>query len=185
MLTLGFETHMGKNYAYRMDHDTGFAPHVEGGLCFLSGCKKTTIELWASENDWVIGIGGNGTKKPDRLIYAMKVNTNLTFDAFRKKYPEQSRYLTPNNKASSPGTNVLVSDEFYYFGDKALELPKQLGTIIIDRHGCERVADEDITKLKRYLDRLGFKPGKHGTPNNPMDPPRCGGRRPRTKKAIC
>jgi hypothetical protein len=52
-----------KNYVYRMDHDTGFAPNTERGICALSGCKETTIEKWAGPGSWVIGIGGNNTTR--------------------------------------------------------------------------------------------------------------------------
>jgi hypothetical protein len=75
---LGSAKDMGKNYVYRMDHDTGFAPHTEGELCFLSGCKKTTVELWARENSWVIGIGGKGTEKRSiELSFKAKAIRNL------------------------------------------------------------------------------------------------------------
>ena len=67
---------MGKNYVYRMDHDTGFAPNIDHNICSLSGCKKTTVEKWAEKGSWVIGIGGKNTGKPNKLIYAMKVEEN-------------------------------------------------------------------------------------------------------------
>ena len=38
---------MPKNYVYRLDHDTGFAPNIDYGICTLSGCKKATVEKWA------------------------------------------------------------------------------------------------------------------------------------------
>src|SRR5438876_951546 len=78
---------MAKHYSYRVDHDTGFAPHVEGGLCMLCGCKKRTVERWAKAGSWVVGIGGNNTGKPDSLIYAMKVDEILTCSEFKKTRP--------------------------------------------------------------------------------------------------
>ncbi len=38
---------MPKNYVYRLDHDTRFAPNIDYEICTLSGCKKTTVEKWA------------------------------------------------------------------------------------------------------------------------------------------
>ncbi len=73
---------ISKNYVYRIDHDTGFAPNVKYGICTLSGCKKTTIEQWAQKGSWVIGIGGNNTGKSDKLIYAMEVEENLLYSQF-------------------------------------------------------------------------------------------------------
>lgn len=138
---------MSKNYVYRVDHDTGFAPNVDHSICSLSGCKKTTIEKWAEKDSWVIGIGGKNTGKPNKLIYAMKVEENLPYREFRSRYPVKSRYLSPKDA----GTNVLVSREFYYFGDQAIELPEDLKHIIIDRQSCKRVSDEDVDRLDEHL----------------------------------
>lgn len=146
-----------------MDHDTGFAPNVGYALCTLSGCKKNTIEKWAKKGSWVIGIGGNNTGKANKLIYIMKVDENLTYKEFRKRYPVKSKYL--NTKTAGP--NVLVSKEFYYFGKRAIDLPPDLKHIIFDRHGCKRVSDKDVCKLVKHIESLGFNPGKIGKPNNP------------------
>jgi hypothetical protein len=161
---------MARNYAYRMDHDTGFAPHVENDcFCSLSGCKDTTIEVWAEEGSWVIGIGGNGTGKPDRLIYAMRVDENLPYKKFKRLYPKESEYLTPRHA----GTNVLISkNEFYYFGDHAIDLPKDLTHIIVDRHGCKCASYKDILRLKRHITENGYKLGRLGNPNNSEKSPR-------------
>lgn len=152
---------MGKNYVYRMDHDTGFAPNVDHNIFSLSGCKKTTVEKWAEEDSWVIGIGGKNTGKPNKLIYAMKVEENLPYREFRKRYPVKNKYLSPEDA----GTNVLVSRKFYYFGDHAIDLPEDLKHIIIDRQGCKRVSDEDVSKLESFLSEK-FDYGKLGNPNN-------------------
>lgn len=154
---------MSKNYVYRIDHDTGFAPNADSDICTLSGCKTTTVEKWAEKGSWVIGIGGNNTGKPDKLIYAMKVDENLQYAEFRRKYPIKSKYLPPENA----GTNVLVSREFYYFGGNAIDLPSSLKHISTDRQGCKRLSDKDAGKLKRYLISREFNRGKLGNPNNP------------------
>ncbi len=157
-----------KNYVYRMDHDTGFAPNTSYGICSLTGCKSKkkngtrNIEELAEPGSWVIGVGGNYTNQPDKLIYAMEVESNLLLNQFRKKYPLKSKYL----KGKTPGTNVLVSKKFYYFGKKAITIPSELKNIIIDRQGCWLVSDEDIKKLKNYLSKK-YKYDVHGEPNNP------------------
>lgn len=120
--------YMHKNYVYRMDHDTGFAPNIQDNICTLSGCKKDTIEKWASQGSWIIGIGGKRTGKPDKLIYVMIVDERLSHSDFISKYPDRSQYLKGKQTNS-----VLVSREFYYFGDKAIELPQELENINIDR----------------------------------------------------
>ncbi len=160
---------MPKNYVYRMDHDTGFAPNIKYGICTLCGCKKTTIEVWAKSGSWVIGIGGNNTGKPNKLIYAMEVEENLPYSQFKRKYRDKSKYLHPENA----GSNVLISRKFYYFGDNAIDLLTQLKHIIVERQGCKCVSDEDSSKLERYLSRrYGY--GKFGNPNNSKDRSKCG-----------
>ena len=76
----------------------GFAPHADKELCFLSGCMKTTVEKWAKDGSWVIGIGGNNTGKPDKLIYVMEVKHTLPFKEFKVKYPSRGDYLEPKKR---------------------------------------------------------------------------------------
>ena len=131
-------------------------------ICTLSGCKKNTIELWAKKGSWVIGIGGRNTGKPDKLIYAMEVEENLPYFEFKKRYPKKSGYLPPEKA----GSRVLVSRKFYYFGNKAIDLPENLKHIARVRRGCKRISDKDVDKLKKYLERR-YSYGVHGSPNNP------------------
>jgi len=161
---------MVKHYIYRMDHDTGFAPKVQGKLCTLSGCKKNTIEIWAKEGSWVIGLGGFKTGKPGKIIYAMMVAENLPYRQFRKYYPGQSKYLTPKKA----GSNVLISRLFYYLGDRAIGFPKRLKRIFIGRQGCKCVSEVEKNTLIRILERRYKKPGKIGKPNNPRRYNKCG-----------
>src|SRR5713226_4161881 len=104
-----------------MDHDTGFAPHVERGVCTLCGCKTTTVESWAKPGGWVIGIGGNGTGKPDDLIYAMEVESNKSV---KEHSPNVVGYLRGHGIA--PTAKVLLSRHFYYFGKCAIPVPRAL-----------------------------------------------------------
>jgi hypothetical protein len=156
--------HTPKHYIYRVDHDQGFAPHVDDDICTLCGCKKSTIEVWARKGSWVIGIGGNGTGQPNRLIYAMQVEGTPLYAKFRSRYKRKSSYLKGEHIDSS--ARVLYSRQFYYFGDKAIDLPKSLQHIIIHGRGCKRVSDEDAVKLKDYLARKYKHYGKFGNPNN-------------------
>ena len=72
-----------------MDHDTGFAPNTSFGISSVTGCKnsktgkKKNIEELAERGSWVIGIGGKGTNRPEKLIYTMEVESKLSLDQFR------------------------------------------------------------------------------------------------------
>ena len=98
---------MPKHYVYRIDHDEGFAPNVDFDICTLCGCKKTTVEKWAQEGSWVVGVGGNNTGKRNKLIYAMEVEKVLPFFDFRSRYIRKSAYLRA--KHIGPEANVLMS----------------------------------------------------------------------------
>jgi hypothetical protein len=162
------------NYTYRLDHDTGFAPHVMDGVCTLCGCKTTTIEVWAQPGSWVVGIGGNNTGKPNLLIYAMKVECNPTVGDLCRRSPGLTGYLRGHGIAES--ARILMSKRFYYFGDNAISLPSELQQdLIIPRQGCKKVTDKDIARLVAHLEGHSSI-GKHGDPNNPtwQTPTQCG-----------
>lgn len=157
------------HYSYRVDHDLGFAPHVERRLCTLCGCKKSTIERWARPGSWIIGVGGRKTGKSNALIYAMQVENVLSYRRLQKRYKSRASYLHGHGiLASAP---VLISSRSYYFGDHALNLPKCLAHMVQRVQGCKRISEKDIELLKvRVLDK--FSVGKHGEPNNASPAPK-------------
>jgi hypothetical protein len=114
-------------------------------------------------------MGGKKTGRPDKLIYAMEVEYNLSYSEFKAKYPDKTEDLP-----QEPGTNVLLSTKFYYFGDEAIDIPKGLRHIVIDRQGCKRASDETINALKKHLAAEGYcRYGKFGKPNNPEVDNKC------------
>lgn len=154
---------MAKHYAYRLDHDTGFAPHPSGSRCTLCGCKTTSVERWSQPGSWVIGIGGIRTGKPDALIYAMKVESVLSVATLRRRFPRHAAYL--QGRAQNPSNRVLLSHHFYYFGNGAIRLPNSLKSLIVRQQGCKKVSDEEVRRLSGFLSRR-FRLGVHGHPNN-------------------
>lgn len=160
------------HYLYRVDHDLGFAPHIWRGVCSVCGCKRSTIERWARKGSWVVGIGGKGTGKSNKLIYAMQVDDTPTYEQFRREHPANAAYLAGHGiPLDAP---VLVARRlFYYFGDHALPLPRELAHIVHPTQGCKRLTDADIELLRtNVLDH--FEPGRHGRPNNDTGDRRCG-----------
>ena len=92
----------------------------------------------------------------------MEVEKNIPFSHFKKDYKEV-KYL----KSKAAGDNVVIAKHFWYFGDRAINVPKNLQHIIIDRQGCKCVTDADIETLKEYLaSDPSFK--ITGKPNNPV-----------------
>jgi len=167
---------MAKHYVYRIRCDTGFAPHIEGDICTLSGCKNSkdgkrkNIEESAEKGSWVVGIGGNETRQADKLIFAMKVEENLTYFNFKQKNPKESQYLN-REKA---GSNVLISKKFYYLGNNAIELSKELRHIIWRRPNCRCITDKDVKRLKDFFLKKGYyKYGVYGKPSNSEPSRKC------------
>lgn len=153
---------MPRHYIYRMDHDTGYAPRLLGKICFLCGCKKTTVEQWAEKGSWVLGIGGSGTGKPGALIYAMRVDSTPKFYEFSRQHPAETRFL--HKWGTAPEAPVLLSRHFYYFGQDATKLPGSLDHLAIQSQGCRRVKGEDIVELQRFLAGHYKGPGQPNTP---------------------
>lgn len=123
--------------AYIIDHDRGFAPRIERGVCILHGCKKNTIEKNAKVGDWIIGIGGRGPgggKYYRKLIYAMKVQV-----------------------PSPPRSRV-----FWFFGDKAIEFPDKLYHILLPtKYRTKYFRDETtFSKFEKFIKR--YPKGKIG-----------------------
>lgn len=153
-----------RHYAYRMDHDLGFAPHLNRSVCTLCGCKMTTVERWASPGSWVVGIGGNGTGKPNKLIYAMRIDRAYAFSEFRRTHPRASVYL--EGRGIPLDVPVLTSRHYYYFGDQAIRLPPALARLVVHTQGCRRLSDRDVHLLDHYLSAR-YEVGRHGYPNGP------------------
>lgn len=164
-----------KHYVYRLDHDTGFAPHAQHHVCTLCGCKVNTIEAWARAGSWVIGIGGNGTGKPNLLIYAMLVESTPTVDELRRGSPDLVSYLLGHEIEGD--ARILVSRFYYYFGKNAVAVPQNLRHDLLFRsQGCKRVGNETIAQFASYLRRKYPTPGVYGEPNNRSGKPigQCG-----------
>ena len=93
----------------------------------------------------------------------MKVEKIMMYTDFKKQYPRKSKYL--KEVAPRPSQNVLFSKKFYYFGNKAIDIPMLHKNIIWERCGCKKVADNDVEKFSSYLGGK-YRFGKHGQPNN-------------------
>ena len=80
--------------------------------------------------------------------------------------------LKPNKdhlKSDASGKNVLICERFYYFGDHAPELPKELAYIgDTGNPRAIRYTDLDDAKIQPFLDWLAanYETGIHGAPCN-------------------
>ena len=58
---------------------------------------------------------------------------------------------------------VFIAEHFYYFGDKALEVPPTFAGLIWDRHGCKWYDSDTVVDFLDWLQRDRV-PGIHGEP---------------------
>ncbi len=103
-------------YSYVVAHDTGFAPNPFGNYCTLACCKPD-IRKAANVGDWVVGTGSKKNDESDKIIYAMKVTEKKDWDQRNNIF-----HGTKDTNCDLGGIYVLISNDFYYFGKKAIDL---------------------------------------------------------------
>lgn len=183
-------------YSYRKIHGTilgekeEFAPHIgkenEEFVCSLCGCVPN-VESGAQESALVTGICGDNyevkdageerfTKLPKvsrerlrgRLIYVMKVKQNLLYKDFKRYYPKASEYLGKNHVNRC----VLVSKEFYYFGDKAVGISEDknlFSLLVIPKFRLVGIPQREATRLWEYLQsQKKYEKYRNGRYRNPI-----------------
>lgn len=68
-------------FSYVVARDYGFAPNPFGGVCSLATCKPD-IRQRAAIGDWIAGLSSLNDLRPRGLVYAMRVDEVLTYDAY-------------------------------------------------------------------------------------------------------
>ncbi|MBN8521508.1 MAG: hypothetical protein J0L77_06400 [Alphaproteobacteria bacterium] len=181
------------SYIVRYDH--GFAPNPFGGVCTLACCKPV-IRQNANIGDWVMGT----TPAPDagKLVYAMEVNKTLLFGQYfnapefqHKKPSAENPYGDNIHKEITPGeygsienyfhdtsdcekdhnsSRVLISYNFYYFGKRAVPIPKEYASLVyttqghLKKDGNSKVVGDFLEWLKQ------FPTGVYGMPRDALKP---------------
>ena len=174
-----------KIYSYVVDHDNGEAPNPYFDFCTLCRCKyrsqltgrRNVVEL-AGEGDWVIGTGGASKRSAGhgKLVYAMRVDEKIE----RGKYFSDSRFAKKKQVKNgtyeqSRGDNqypindferneqfALISEHFYYFGAKAIVIPKKF-KLEKNPRGFHYIHPEDFSPFLDWL-KEKYKIGKQGDP---------------------
>jgi hypothetical protein len=172
-----------KLYSYVVEHDTGRAPNPYFEVCTLCRCKyrtcprkpKNIVEL-AKEGDWIVGTGGANLRKSaghGKLVYAMRVDEKLK----REEYYADRRFAEKRMKKSPQGDNerprdsfeacqqfALISWHFYYFGAEAIDIPKRILKLGLEKKGPGFRCDfPDVGGFVKWIEAQA-KPGKHGEP---------------------
>lgn len=145
---------MVRMYSYRVRYDYGSAPNFGSNVLTLAICKPD-IRLHASVGDLIVGIDKNRCVVYTMRV-SQKVTFKQYDELAKVYWPEKIPDLTSPNpirwvgdciydycKGSDPilrhgphdeserikdlrGKYVLISNDFYYFGDRAIPLPESL-----------------------------------------------------------
>ncbi|WP_244951718.1 hypothetical protein [Pseudoalteromonas luteoviolacea] len=175
-------------FSYVVANDYGFAPNPYGGVLTLATCKPV-IRRTARVGDIIVGLGSKRTVGNDKLVYAGIISEIVTMkeygesERFANKRPENMKSgdciyywdesginLRPNPIHSNSdiatdtnGKNVLVCEEFWYFGSRAIEIPPTILDFVKVIRGHRKIQEGDnASALQSYL--YNFKIGIDGEP---------------------
>jgi len=170
-------------YSYIVVHDTGFAPNPFFGYCTLACCKPT-IRRTAQVGDWIVGLSpkaaGHRIVYFMRVDEKLTFQQYWSDPRFRRKRPRHggafvqkrgdniyeplpdgeyrqlpSLHAEKDKAHDLGGQYVLVSATFGYFGSRAVRLPAELNSLVVQGgHKC-RFSNEVITAFLHYTGRLG------------------------------
>lgn len=59
---------------------------------------------------------------------------------------------------------VFISEHYYYFGEKAVQIPDEFRELILDRQGCKFAFDEKLVDGFLFWLKQNYQPGVHGNP---------------------
>lgn len=168
-------------FSYVVDHDYGFAPNPDDGLCSLARCKfgspeKANLVEKARVGDWIVGTVGRNNAKSGRkilvggLLYAMKVTEKITLEEYVRRYPNRrdSQFQGDCDQEALVGRFALLSNVYFYFGNKAIsldDLPQYAAHPIAKKGpGYRKDFDEDyVQQLETWL-LARYRVGKIGEP---------------------
>lgn len=101
---------MVRLFSYVVVHDFGFAPNPFYGWCTVAVCKPA-IRRTARHGDWLLGTGSKTTGLDGRIVYAMRVEEILGFDA----YWDDPRFARKRPRRDG-NIKQLYGDNIYHHG---------------------------------------------------------------------
>ena len=173
---------MARLYSYVVRDDNGSAPNPFFGNCTLA-IGKPRIRREAEVGDWIAGVASK-RHGPGRLVYAMRVTNVVSMKDYDLRFPARRpdvrskdwrRWLGDSiyDFSSNPpsvrksvhgeehrdndlgGENVLVSDDFVYFGEAPIELPPKLLPIARVQQGHRSKLNEPlVAPFERWIRSL-------------------------------
>lgn len=137
-------------HTYVVARDYGFAPNPFYGTCTLGTCKWV-IRKTAQIGDWIAGFGPKPKGRQDRLVFAMRVTGERTFNQY---------WDDPEFQAKKPnlfGSKKQAFGDNIYCRDPTSGLWQQLDSHhALDNGGPNQLNISDDTKADRVLISTDF-----------------------------
>lgn len=197
--------------SYVVVHDTGFAPNPFWGFCTLAACTPNHQGLRLKPGDWIVGHSaldrGQRLIHAMRVSELLDFDDYYRDPRFLEKRPrgdkwpevagdnlyhraEDGRWIQDRNASHGPGSidkdtrkpRVFISDDFYYFGENAVDIPAEFAPLIRDRQGCRCEYPEDVAAGFVSWLRDSYALGIHG---QPRDRRSYAARQPRNESPTC
>lgn len=163
-------------FSYVVDHDYGFAPNPEGGLCTLVYCKfrhansgRNNLVEMAKVGDWILGAGGTSrfSAGRGRILYLMRVDEKIPFEHYLSASEYRNRCDCHDRGLGNQF--ALLSKHFYYFGRNAVDvnqLPSGISRDTLLKSGMGYRRDIPAPQIKLLVDwfRKNYRFGVHGQP---------------------
>lgn len=125
-----------KVHTYAVEHDLGFAPNPFHGVCSLACCAPR-IRKYAKVGDLVVGRGSARFNRRDNLVYWMKIDRIIDFEAF--DLSGEFRDKMPN----MAGSSIQRFGDNIYFKDPETGAFRQRDSFHSHENGGQSQADID------------------------------------------
>lgn len=104
-------------YAYKMTHDTGFAPNPFHGILSLATCKPL-IRAFKKIDDYIAGFTSKelcgDAVGAERLVYIMKITNKISFDHYYNDKKFKFKIPSNKNRISKVGDNIYFYSQGKY-----------------------------------------------------------------------
>jgi hypothetical protein len=158
-------------------HDTGFAPCIQNNKLTL-GCCKPNIRRTAKKGDYIIAFYGKSQtdkKYSHALAYIAKVTKIMNYKQYYKNHKDRTDCIyneklqqLPNEfhnsnhtKRDLNGQNILMSNDFIFFGKDAFHIDDKYLEMIGGRGHKVRKNEKFRKMFPKYFKELKNKYGNY------------------------
>lgn len=165
-----------KLFSYIVKHDKGLAPNPFFGYCTLAVCTPNHMGIRAEKGDWIAGFTtaarNNRLVYAMKVDERMHFNDYFNDPRFQRKKPDLSgswkqrcgdniyyqtdgawcqlpspyHYRQKDLQKDTKHPYVFIGRDYFYFGNKSVEMPNEFTVLIWKRQGCSSNFDSDLVE---------------------------------------